>query len=414
MNTVKIGDDFEKKSKQILKRIIDNHELSSIPAHCTIREKAKYQSYKRSGKNIIFDIAIEVKNPNAKKPILVYIVECKNLKSPVPVDDIEEFNDKVGGILGVQTKKIMIAKSGFQSGVMEVADNLGVMLVEVKEDDYEIILHKSEKTKKVDSSKDIDKEILTLIGKAYFPKEIKGLKKLSADQINDIAVSFLNDFDQTVTKKILPVPINKLVKYLEETKFLKINSKNNLTDNSGNELLGYYDLKNKTIFINAAIKNTIRFPFILAHEIGHFVLHSNLKTNQFVYDNFKDSEYSLFIQKHKLRNDKNWLEWQANCFASCLLMPKQAMITKLIAIQIDKGISKQGRIYLDEQRVNQKDFIDIVEKLALFFGVSKTSVEYRLESLNIIQRPPLSKKDERDKETLRALSLLNEKVGNLI
>lgn len=398
MNTVKVGDDFEKKSKEIIKRIIDNYELSSIPAHCTIREKAKYPSYKRSGKKITFDLAIEVKNPQADKPILIYIIECKNLKGPVPVDDVEEFNDKVGGILGVQTKKILIAKNGFQSGVLDIADNLGVMLVEVREEDYKIILHKSDKIQKTEDSIDIDKEIIALIRAAFFPSKIKGLKKLSSDQINEIAVSFLNDFNKTITENVLPVPISELVKYLEEIKLLKVNSKNNLKDDNGNELLGYFDLNNNSIYINHSIQNTIRFPFVLAHEIGHFVLHSNLRANQFIYDNFKDSEYSLFIQKHKLINDKNWIEWQANCFAACLLMPKESLITKLVAVQMEKGISKQGRIYLDGQNVNQKDYIDIIEKLGLFFGVSKTSVEYRLESLNIIERPLPSKATKETKK----------------
>ncbi|WP_343487273.1 ImmA/IrrE family metallo-endopeptidase [Allomuricauda sp. d1] len=412
MNTVKVGDDFEKKSKKILRKIINNHELSALPAHCKVYEKYKLKSYKRGGKEIVFDLVIEVKKPNANKPIILYIIECKNLQGKVPVDDIEEFNDKVGGITGVQTKKIMIAKNGFQSGTLETADVLGVMLIEVKEDDYDIILYKSKKTERVNETKDIDEEIEILIKKALIPDKIRGLRRLSADQIENIAVSFLNDFDSTITENFLRTPIQELIKYLEEKKSLKIDSKSFLTDDTGKELLGYFDLKNNTIFISNEVKNTIRFPFVLAHEIGHFALHRNLKTNQFVYDNFKDSEYSLFVQKHKLRNDKNWIEWQANCFASCLLMPKQTLITRLVAIQLEKGISKQGRIYLDNQPVNREDYRYIVKQLASFFGVSKTNVEYRLESLGLTVHPPLSEKDVNDKETLRALSLMAEKYAN--
>ena len=93
MNTVKIGDDFENKSKKLIKKIIDNHELSVIPAHCTVHDKKKYYSSKRE-KEIEFDLSIEVKHPNAKKPTIVWIVECKNLGHRVPVDDIEEFESK--------------------------------------------------------------------------------------------------------------------------------------------------------------------------------------------------------------------------------------------------------------------------------------------------------------------------------
>jgi hypothetical protein len=90
MNTVKIGDDFEAKAKGVIQKIINNHELSINPAHCTVKEKVKYYSVKRK-KDIIFDLSIEVKHPNANKPFLVCIIECKNLSKAVHVDDIEEF-----------------------------------------------------------------------------------------------------------------------------------------------------------------------------------------------------------------------------------------------------------------------------------------------------------------------------------
>jgi hypothetical protein len=71
------------------------------------------------------------------------------------------------------------------------------------------------------------------------------------------------------------------------------------------------------------------------------------------------------------------------------------------------GISKQGRIYLDNQRINKEDFRNIVFELASFFDTSKASVEYRLESLGLVEHPPISIEDERSKDFLGSLSRIN-------
>ncbi|WP_299115823.1 ImmA/IrrE family metallo-endopeptidase [uncultured Winogradskyella sp.] len=407
MNTVKIGDEFESKSKELIHEIINNHELSINPAHCSVKEKVKYYSVKRK-KKIIFDLSIEVKHPNANKPFLVCIIECKSLGGAVPVDDIEEFESKVDGIQEFQTKKIVIAKNGFQSGAFETAKTLGITLINVNEDDYDIILYKSERKQKIDTKQlELEEELENLIKTALLPKKIQGLKRLSKKDINTIAIELLDRIDNNITERYWRTPLDKVTDYLEENYSTTINNTSYLVDNSGDVQLGYYDIKNNIIYINVTIVNTVRYPFVLSHEIGHLILHRELKTHQFTYDNFKDSEYSLFIQQNLLANDKNWVEWQANCFAACLLMPEKTMIARLINVQTKMGISKQGRIYLDQQKINKEDFRNIVNDLSLFFGVSKISVEYRLESLGLIEHPPLTEEDEIGREFLRNLSRMN-------
>lgn len=407
MNTVKIGDAFEAKAKELIREIIDNHELSINPAHCSVKEKVKYYSVKRKRK-IIFDLAIEVKHPKADKPFLVCIIECKSLNKPVPVDDIEEFESKVSGIQEFQTKKIVIAKNGFQSGAFDTAKTLGITLINVDEDDYNIVLYKSEKQFNIGHKQiEIEEEIENLIKAALLPDKIEGLKRLSANEINRMAVEFLGKIDSNITERYRKTPLDKVCGYLEEEMSVKVNDSNYLVDDNGVEQLGYYDVKNKVIYISPTIRNTVRLPFVLAHEIGHLILHNELKANQFTYDNFKDSEYSLFWQKNILSNDKTWIEWQANCFAACLLMPEKTIVARLINVQTKMGISKQGRIYLDNQKINKEDFRNIVKELATFFEVSKTSVEYRLESLGLIEHPPISDEDEKNREFLRSLSKMS-------
>lgn len=182
-----------------------------------------------------------------------------------------------------------------------------------------------------------------------------------------------------------------------------------LEDNFNNDVLGYFDSEKNEIIVNSSIKDTPREPFILAHEIGHFILHKNLKVNKSLYNNFRDTSFSFFEQSYALRNPKNWIEWQANCFASSLLMPELSFKAILISIQKDLGIRNSGRVFLDEQECNKWDYGEIVKKIASHFNVSKISVEYRFNDLKLIDRPAYSSNSEDEKEFLRKLSILGSK-----
>ena len=149
-------------------------------------------------------------------------------------------------------------------------------------------------------------------------------------------------------------------------------------------ILGYFDVANNIIKIDNRVVNTDRFSFLLAHEIGHFILHRDLKINQQAYDNFQDSEYNYLSDKYLLNNYKNWIEWQANEFASSFIMPSNTFYNRLLHIQEYLGITRRGYIYLDDQPINRRDFGDITKYLAEYFNTTYTSVIYKLESLDLI------------------------------
>lgn len=405
MNTVKIGDNFEEKSYYLIEQAIKNSDLSFIPEHCTLHRKKKYHNLIRE-KDVIFDLVIEVKHPDAIKPTILCIIECKNYSNhSVPVDDLEEFSYKLQNIKGYTPKGIVITNNKFQSGAFKVAENTGIMLIEVDEDNYTIVLRKNLKSHMIEEI-DFDNKIREIIENALLPKKIEGLKKLNSANIETIANEFLNSFNSDILNYALATPLNGIVEYLKSEKSVQVET-SNIVDNFNNNVLGYYDLSNQKILINNSIIDTIQYPFVLAHEIGHYVLHSNLKINQTIYNNFKDIQFSFFEQSYGIRNEKNWIEWQANCFASCLLMPKKSILLRLVAIQKELGISKQGSIYLDNQNCNKKDFREIIKYLSDFFGVGKISIEYRLNDLGLIHRPPISKEDNDAKEFLREISKMN-------
>ena len=75
----------------------------------------------------------------------------------------------------------------------------------------------------------------------------------------------------------------------------------------------------RIIFINSKILNTHRKKFIIAHEIGHYMLHNDthLQGCNNIYDTFE--RYHIYEEK----------EYEANYFASELLLPKGKVIENL-------------------------------------------------------------------------------------
>ena len=76
-----------------------------------------------------------------------------------------------------------------------------------------------------------------------------------------------------------------------------------------NNIGGYYDFKEKKIFINRN-DTPQRQRFTIAHELGHYFLHSEF---------IQTDEYQQKELRREIANDPKELE--ANTFASHLLMP---------------------------------------------------------------------------------------------
>ena len=138
MNTVKIGDDFEEKSKYIIEKALTNKELGLIPEFCKVFRKKGYYSSRRK-KEIIFDLSIEVTPINADKPTLIYLIECKNYSSSIPVDDVALFAQYISEIHDYTKKGVFITNSKLQSGAIQEIISHGMMLIEVDNENYNIV-----------------------------------------------------------------------------------------------------------------------------------------------------------------------------------------------------------------------------------------------------------------------------------
>lgn len=103
-----------------------------------------------------------------------------------------------------------------------------------------------------------------------------------------------------------------------------------------------------------------RKRFTIAHEIGHYILHSS---NQKIFMEGKNKSLQVFPRDKGASEGIYKNEIEANAFAAELLMPKDEVCN----------------------RVYQKEIMNenMIEELAHEFGVSKKSMEYRLTNLKI-------------------------------
>jgi len=113
------------------------------------------------------------------------------------------------------------------------------------------------------------------------------------------------------------------------------------------DLAGALDRDKRTIYI-AESDPSWRKNFTIAHELGHFKLHEDVKTDVFFRYQVKQL-MSPVADEH---------ESQANWFAASLLMP-------------EKPLKKLRKTFKD------------VSTLSQIFGVSKSAMRYRLKNLSL-------------------------------
>jgi Zn-dependent peptidase ImmA (M78 family) len=401
ISTVKKGDDFESRSLGIIQRLIHDSQISHLPEHIKVytrKDKGYYSSLRE--KKIFFDITIEIWPPNAKRSSFTYFIECKNYGHPVPVGQVSKFAEDVREVAGLNCKAIFITNTRLQEGGYNIAKNIGMMLIQGEsKDDFQIILNKSSLPNFKDPipilqstllSSVIDRDTVPLeklvddiIRSAFIELEEESLVSYSIDRLsrNDIitrAENELKKFNSLMFKSALAVNIDELKEYLLDKYDIKIKK-----FSSPIELLGNCDFKNNSIGLNQSIINTKRELFVLGHELGHYFLHHSLKIGRVTYQNFEDSKKNFKTGKRDLNNPKNWIEWQANQFSSSFILPRTVFLARLWRFQDISGVSR-GKIYVDDQKTNQKMFLYFVGQLSTFFNVSKTSIIYKLNEMELI------------------------------
>lgn len=163
------------------------------------------------------------------------------------------------------------------------------------------------------------------------------------------------------------------------------------TTAQGRKILGSCHFPSRTIQVDPALlANTARFNFTLAHEIGHLILHRKLKLNFGELDtpvgHIQDNRSHIHLGRRQARTAREWLEWQADYFASGLLMPRSTVRQAIVDKQAGLGINRrQGYIYLDNQSANVVAYRNVLYHLQFTYQVSRTVVNIRLKHLGLLE-----------------------------
>lgn len=155
----------------------------------------------------------------------------------------------------------------------------------------------------------------------------------------------------------------------------------------GRKILGQVSLHPLGIYIDISLQTDPRFPFTLAHEIGHLVLHRKVNVKETGYEGqeLTDTERDLVTGKKLLKTPRDWLEWQANRFASAILLPRSTIHQAVAEIQKQSGINRNiGSVILEDKPYSIRDYNLVSGHLQLVYGVSHTHVECRLLDLEIL------------------------------
>ena len=159
-----------------------------------------------------------------------------------------------------------------------------------------------------------------------------------------------------------------------------------------------YPVDKGTIIISNELaedsKQKGRYNYTLAHELGHNIFHRILfeepdYSNQpLLFDIKPVSIQAITCHRDNIENlnTKNWTEWQADYFASCLLMPKEAVA------EFWKPYIKESEFIFGENpkpllhNMQEEERYSKLEEFIKTFQVSKQAAKIRLEKLNYIER----------------------------
>lgn len=205
--------------------------------------------------------------------------------------------------------------------------------------------------------------------------------KLSNDEIEEITYNLIKDKADNYERILanLDYTDSHIPKYdfspyeQAERQGLEIIRVPEIPDNN----LEQIDMKARQMYVSQTIENPQRERFTVAHGCGHFSLHSNLGITAFVETRTIVSPFGTA--------DQYRLEWQANHYASCLLMPA-GVVWQLYRIYWQKEMGPGHPRSLTVR--NDSDFIGVYHRvvgpIAGKLNVSMESMKWRLVKMGLI------------------------------
>ncbi len=396
-SSIKKGDKLEKEVFEIFQRLLSDGSYYFTNKSSKVFFKKGYYSKDRQS-DIIFDVSIETYLNGSNEFSLLTLIECKNLNKNVSIDDIEEFSSKISQIGKHNTKGIVITSVGYQESAYNYGKSKKIALARIQgSNNLEWLSHRKDKKISVDetefnSSNTIDHLFisnfegklsdnipdlliqLSIIDIFIDKEELIFIPFVTVSRINYI-VDKLSKYDLYIGCKL---DFEKLIALMEE----RYNVIFEFDTEESTPYLGKIEFNPLKIKISKRARiNENLWRFTLAHEIGHLILHSKHIKNRI--ESKIDFENSLTFKYENSNRNVYRMEFQANMFASTLLLPDNLLIMHVFRLFKEYDI-RRGRLYLDSQPVNQKDVFGVLYRLSSIFNVSIDSIKIRLIKLDLL------------------------------
>jgi len=399
-NTVEKGDALENAAAELLRKLLSSGDFFVPEKFSKLYQKKKYYSEIRKA-DIIFDIAIETTMPGANTYSLLTLIECKNYNKSIEVEKIEAFESKVRSIGEHNTKALFISNRSLQSAAYQTAISKKIGIIRLfSENQYEWINYR----KRRDFSVDLVSAEHMFVDENYKSSNFVGIfNKKVFDNIPDLLIEGgMMDY-YVHSEKFISIP------YVKDEKFdFIVNRLDNHDIRDGAALdtkklcdfletvypvtfeftkvmppgfLGKISFDPQVIIVSSTIReDEHKFRFTLAHEIGHLILHG-----KFLGGLEKiDTENTILLAPNTGTKQDRRMEFQANKFASHLLLPTGTLV-QFVARYFRQNNINKGYLYLDNQSVNQKLVNGLLYNLADAFNISPTVAKIRLVDLNLIR-----------------------------
>jgi len=404
------GDAFESKIFTLFESLLLKEEFPTSGKNSKIYHGKSYFSRDRNA-TIKVDISIETFFPEAKDYSLLFVIECKDYEKTVPIDDIEEFASKLSQIAGHNVKGIMVTSSNYSKAGLEYAKNKKIGLIRITNDDeikHEVYrkAHFSgtpvpENVEKIICGEAITTKPCYVVDRFPFDNIVEYFKYLdviddrhnSTEKTIPLNIPFLSlEAIEKEVEKLLPIENLSYVQPVDlENLCNSLNSKmgvdfvfdEDISISTSQQILGKISFEPLKIYITAQLEfNSPRWRYTLAHEIAHLVLHA--KELSFFYQEGIDVDANLYSDNIISNKLSRRVEYQANLFASSLLMPHAPFIAATWKVFKIANVTK-GRLYVDWQPCNQSLFHEVTGRLGYYFNVSKEAVKIRLKALNLLE-----------------------------
>ena len=380
------GDYFENLVFKKLKELIKNQDIPGVSRYNEIFLHKQYASKTAPDVMLNPDITIEVySNSNKETWSNLLVVECKNHGRKIDNSIYREFVGNLSDYPRSGVRGIMVSSAGFTQQVITLAQSDNIALVVLSEQsDWETIIWR-----KINSFEQhqFGHKVLTGEASTSYPIVYSGNSFVTvSDLLQECGIPMSKALhipcmeDNVICKKVEDILQN--TKYLIKENFIDCcfsliapNYKFDFVEMQ-EDCLGKCDFKEHVITINSSLSKH-RQNFTIAHELGHIALHSSIVENLFSIED-RESDKNTIISKSIYGR----MEYQANTFASYLLMPNIPFMAEVNKLFKENWITT-GRLYHDYQPCNIRDCNVVVGALSSKFNVSQEAVIVRLKRANL-------------------------------